>query len=371
MRLGGRCGVGSRGGFAGLVVIAAAAACVAGTVGAEASGSAAGGQQGRAGRSVTRTLKFVYDGSAFVQVRQHVDNRPGHSGDAYDDTYTKQVKWSITWPVTIEPERVLVGTPTATVSGTSSADVHSAGHSSCDSPVALPVANGKPYVGTNLVVVDRTPQFLTVRLERFPAFWAASPSCLDGQTAPAQVPQPDGAPGQAWVKSWGAPEFKVALFNNYKITPASIGNRYGYPLPAGNIWKKVTFDWSARLTLEGFSKGTPAPTTPAKPPAKGPVACKTWLRRNISDPLGRDLQRFKDDLAKRGGDWQEFRNRWDEVRRSLGDPLNWSSDPKTGLPVFDPYRNTWRSPLHHLHHLHHLHRPVTRPTTTSPGSLCR
>ncbi len=84
------------------------------------------------------------------------------------------------------------------------------------------------------------------------------------------MPQPPGPAGVSWVNSWGAPEFKIALFNNYKITPASIGGTYQYPLPPNNMWKKVTFDWNARLTIEGFTKGpTTAPPTPT-PPAKKP-----------------------------------------------------------------------------------------------------
>ena len=147
--------------FASLVT---AAATISASAAPEATVSSSATLNDRAvGRgSGSRTLTFVYDGSAFVLDRQHVDNRPGHSGPEFDDTYTTQVHWSIAWKVTIEDERVLVGTPTATVTGTDSADANSAGHSSCKGNVEVPVVDGKPSVRTNFVIVSRTQQFLTI-----------------------------------------------------------------------------------------------------------------------------------------------------------------------------------------------------------------
>ena len=264
--------------FASLVT---AAATISASAAPEATVSSSATLNDRAvGRgSGSRTLTFVYDGSAFVLDRQHVDNRPGHSGPEFDDTYTTQVHWSIAWKVTIEDERVLVGTPTATVTGTDSADANSAGHSSCKGNVEVPVVDGKPSVRTNFVIVSRTQQFLTVRLEGFPPGWATAPSC--DIAASGYVPQPDGPAGVKWVYSWGQPEFKIALFNNYKITPAEVGNRYPAPLPPNNIWKKVMFDWSGRLTIEGFNKPTttapPVPTPPAKKPCTPKSQFDFWV----------------------------------------------------------------------------------------------
>jgi hypothetical protein len=206
--------------------------------------------------------------------RTMLDNSPGHEGSAYDDTYSKRVKWSIAWEVTIEDQRVLVGEPTATVSGIASADKNSGyGLGSCSGPVKLPVVSGKTFIPTTFDVIERTPQFLTVRMGgtgafgSFPVAWAASPSCLASEFITGYVTSPSNGAGTAWGKSWGAPEFKIALFNNYKITPVSIGNTY--PFPVELPIKKIVFDWNARLAIAGSSNAQPtAPAKPTPPPKK-------------------------------------------------------------------------------------------------------
>ncbi|HVA07190.1 MAG TPA: hypothetical protein VNG12_10670 [Acidimicrobiales bacterium] len=284
------------------MVVGVAGCAGYGAAGATASGAAATGQRAVAGQSAVRTFTFVYAGSGFVQVAQHVDNRPGHAGSAFDDTYTEKVKWSISWPITIDNGQLgPIGVPTAEVTGTASAEFPAPGGTpSCSGPVTLPVANGKPYIRENFNVINTTQQFITVRIEGFPLQWADSPSCPSGADVPGNV-QTTGSPAAtAWVNSWGQPEFKIALLNNYRITPFSVGNTFPFA-PVG-INTKVIFNWNARLTIAGFAPKVPPPTQPLKAPPKQPCTPTTGQPTPLTPSIASDYLNSFGSYIERFGD---------------------------------------------------------------------
>ena len=98
---------------------------------------------------------------------------------------------------------------------------------------------------------------------------------------------------------------------------------------------QVSTDLTISAGLTGVSR-TPTPsnptptvgvsTTPTPPPAADVLDWQKWLRKNISDRLARDLQRFKDELLKPKEDW-------DRAITDLRD-MDWRINPDTGLPEF-------------------------------------
>jgi hypothetical protein len=220
-------------------------------------GSGAAAQRAPAGRSVTRVLKIVYSRSGEAENVQHRDNRSGHGGSAYDDTYSKNVAWKISWLVKIEGDKIVnVGAPIGKVTGTGKAVVGSSPTESCSGKVALPGGKARPYVPVNFVVMGTPQQFITVELtyqspysEMIPLAWADIPSCAAAVLLPVQrfVLGTNKA-----IATWGSseqPEFKIALFNNFKITPNSFSHvwRFG---PQGAGQKKFVYRWSSVIASE-------------------------------------------------------------------------------------------------------------------------
>jgi len=244
-----------RGGSALAVGALAVASC--GIAGASASRIANPDRRVLADQSTTRVLTLVYKGSGMGKIVQHVDNRPGHAGAAYDDTYTKQVHWTISWRITIEDGLIVaVGEPTGTVGGTASADIRSRPGASCKGKVTGLVLGGRPYIPTTLEVVAMTKQYITVRLAAgsssygsLPLSWADVPTCpaaVFGAVSPIYT---YSSAVVAWNKSVD-PQFTIALFNNYRIRPDSFGKTWEFPPEAPQ--KSVIFRWSSRVAYAGF-----------------------------------------------------------------------------------------------------------------------
>ena len=170
------------------------------------------------------------------------------------------MKWSISWKVTIDDGQIVkLSKPTGEVSGTASADQKSV-PSKCSDEVELPVdAALRQYVPTEFEVVAQTKSSITVRLRGFPVAWAAAPRCTAAEGTVSHVAVTYTPASVAWSKSWGQPEFTIAPFNNFKITPASVGNRFPFA-PVG-INKKVVFDWSGRLKIAKFGSPPDGPET--------------------------------------------------------------------------------------------------------------
>jgi hypothetical protein len=203
---------------------------------------------------------FVYKGSGTGRIAQFVDSTRPDTKPNWD-VYSKHVDWTITWHATLQSGSITsIGKPQARVSGSGRGLVRSNPSMSCSGPVKLPTikapgAHRGPYAPIELVVLARTSSSVTVRIDGtssaisgFPLIWADVPACKNGG---GNAVAPLVAYNRAtvnWGKAWGAPEFKIGLHGNFKVTPFSIGGSFPFKPQANQ--RQVTFDYHATLRVQ-------------------------------------------------------------------------------------------------------------------------
>jgi hypothetical protein len=215
---------------------------------------------GAANQTGLSHFDLVYQGSGTGKIAQFVDSRRPDTKPNWD-VYTKHVDWTITWHVTFANGSITsIGKPQARVAGSGRGLVRSNPSMSCSGPVKLPTIKAPgthpgPYAPIELVVLATTRTSVTVRIDGsssaisgFPLVWADVPACANGGGNAVAPLVAYNRATVAWGKAWGAPEFKIGLHNNFKVTPFSIGGTFPFKPQANQ--RQVTFDYHATLRVQ-------------------------------------------------------------------------------------------------------------------------
>ena len=199
----------------------------------------------------TRVVTIRYTGTGSSLKVQHVDNRPGHGGSDFDDTYKKDASWDITWDITITDGQVTaVSDPTGTVTGTTSAQILSQPADSCSGPVGLePDAAGALKVPMTIRVVGTTPTAINMELRTsVPLGWGFS-TCF-ASAAAVELPVADYAAYQTWAENI-LPRFSVSL-PSYQLQadPVTLNQTWPFP-PVSADYKAEAEHWTSQITVTG------------------------------------------------------------------------------------------------------------------------
>ncbi len=179
---------------------------------------------------------------------QHVDNRPGHGGSDFDDTYKKDVTWDITFDITITDGQITAASdPKGTVTGTTSAQILSQPSASCNGPVGLvPDATGALKVPMT-ISAHTTPTAIEMELEGgVPLGWGFSP-CFASSSAVA-LPVGDYAAYQVWAKDT-VPRFSLSLPSlQLQTEPITLSGTWPFP-PVNADYKVEAQHWTSQITV--------------------------------------------------------------------------------------------------------------------------
>jgi hypothetical protein len=201
---------------------------------------------------VTRVVTIRYTGTGSSLKVQHVDNRPGHGGSNFDDTYKKDASWDITWDITITDGQVTaVSDPKGTVTGTTSAQILSQPAGSCSGPVGLePDAAGALKVPMTVSVVGTTPTAINMELgTSVPLGWGFS-TCVAAAAA-VQLPVADYAAYTTWAQDT-LPRFSLSL-PSYQLQadPVTLNKTWPFP-PVSADYKAESQHWTSQITVTGI-----------------------------------------------------------------------------------------------------------------------